>query len=286
VVTLFAMTTFQALIDAFLHALAQILPISDAVPNALLQTVLHWPSGGQEILCLILCMATFAFLIFFRFDWLGMISAFFRSIFQPMSLKTEARSLDQHTLMFLLLVFLPAYLLRHFTAPLISENEIITHPFVNAILTASFAFGLYFAHRWNKRINGLNHLKLFDGFFIGAITLLSAHPALPYIGLLWFGLAVRNYHYEAVFKYSMLALGSTLMAGTVHVLSHVGLKSSFDTLGHLNSVAILVVSFVTFWMSLENLQKSLNESTFRTFQWLNGVFALFFVAVYFLRDAG
>jgi hypothetical protein len=279
------MTTFQALIDAFLHALAQILPISDAVPSALLQGILHWPSGGPEILCLILCMATLAFLIFFRFDWLGMISAFFRSLFQPMSLKSETRSLDQHTLMFLLLIFLPAYLLRHFVTPMIAENEILAHPFVNAALTAIFAFGLYFSHRWNKRIHGLNHLKLGDGFFIGAITLLSVHPALPYIGLLWFGFAIRNYHYEAVFKYSMLALGFTLITGAISLLAHVGIKPSIDAVGHLNSVAILVVSFVTFWMALENLQKNLNEGTYKTFQWLNSIFVVLFVAVYFLRDA-
>jgi undecaprenyl pyrophosphate phosphatase UppP len=279
------MTTLEALADALLHSLTQILPISEAVPSTLLQTVLHWPTGGLEILCLIFCMASIAFLVFFRFDWLGMISAFFRSVFQPLSLKAESRSLDQHTLMFLLLIFLPAYLLKHFTASLFAENEILTHPLVNALLTASFAFGLYFSHRWNKRIHGLNHLKLADGFLIGAITLLSIHPALPYIGLLWFAFAMRNYHYEAVFKYSMLALGFTVFSGTISLLAHIGLRNAIDTVGHLNSAAILVISFVTFWITLENLQKSLNESTYKMFQWLNAAFALFFVAIYFLREA-
>jgi undecaprenyl pyrophosphate phosphatase UppP len=278
------MTTFQALIDAFMHSLAQMLPLSEAVPNSFAQTVLHWPVGSPEILCLISCMGSLAFLIFFRFDWLGMISAFFRSIFQPMTLKSDQRSLDQHTLMFLLLISVPAMLLRHFLAPLFAENEILTHPFVNAVLTGILAFGIYFSHRWNKRINGLNHLKLFDGFFIGAFTLLSAHPALPYIGLLWIAFALRNYHYEAVFKYSYLALGFTLFVSSISLMVGVGFKTSLDLVGHLNSVAILVVSFVTFWMILENLQKNLNESTYRAFQWLNGIFALFFIAVYFLRD--
>lgn len=278
------MTTFQALIDAFMHSLALMLPISELAPDAFMQSVLHWPAGSAEILCLILSMGSLVFLIFFRFDWLGMFSAFFRSILQPLTLKSEQRSLDQHTLLFLFLIFVPAAVLKHVLAPFFAENEILVHPFVNAALTGILAFSIYFAHRWNKRINGLNHLKLFDGFFIGAISLLSAHPAIPYVGLLWIGFALRNYHYEAVFKYAYLALGVTLFTSLIHSLSSVGFKSALDSVGHLNSVAILVVSFVTFWMVLENLQRNLNESTYRAFQWINSIFALFFIAIYFLRD--
>ena len=277
------MTTFQALIDAFLRTLAQMLPFSERVPNAVLQGLMHWSEGTLEILCLVFLMGSIAFLVFFRFDWMGIFSAFFRSLLQPLTLKAELRSLDQHTLMFLILIFVPALLVRRFITPLLSD-DLFTHPFVNAALTALLAFGLYFSHRWNKRIHGLNHLKLGDGFLIGAMSLLSVHPAIPYVGTLWIGFALCNYHYEAVFKYSMMAVGLTIFAGTVSLLSHVGLHNAFDTVGHLNCIAILVVSFVTFWMGLENLQKNLNEGTYKTFQWLNTLFAIFFIVFYFIKD--
>jgi undecaprenyl pyrophosphate phosphatase UppP len=277
------MTTFQALIDAFLRTLVQILPISERVPETALQGLMHWSEGTLEILCLVFCMGGIAFLIFFRFDWMGIFSAFFRSLFQPLSLRAESRSLDQHTLMLLILVFVPALLIRYFITPLLPD-EIFNHPLVNAALTALVAFGLYFSHRWNKRIHGLNHLKLADGFLIGALGLLSVHPAIPYVGMLWIGFALCNYHYEAVFKYSMMAVGLTLFAGTFELLHRVGFRNSVDTVGHLNCIAILVVSFGTFWMGLENLQKNLNEGTYKTFQWLNSIFAIFFIVFYFLRD--
>ena len=279
------MSTFQALIDAFLHALTQILPISEAVENALLKSILGWPTGSPEVHVQVFCMAALVFIIFFRFDWLGMFSAFIRSVFKPFSLKSELRSLDQHTLIFLILVFLPAFLLKHFLEPVFATNEILIHPFVNSALTAALAFGFYFSRRWNKRVNGLNHLKIADGFFIGFLTLLSAHPTLPYLALLWIGFALRNFHYEAVFKYSMLALGLTLVTKLALLLTQVGLITAIENVGYLNSMAILVVSFVTFWMTLDHLQNGLSESTFRTLQWLNIFFAGFFVLVYFLRIA-
>jgi undecaprenyl pyrophosphate phosphatase UppP len=277
------MTTFQALIDAFLRTLVQILPISERVPETALQGLMHWTEGTPEILCLVFCMGAIAFLVFFRFDWMGIFSAFFRSILQPFTLKAESRSLDQHTLIFLILIFVPAFLVRHWVTPLLPE-DIFNHPFVNAALTALLAFGLYFSHRWNKRIHGLNHLKLSDGFLIGTMSLLSVHPAIPYVGTLWIGFALCNYHYEAVFKYSMMAVGLTIFADTLNLLHQVGFRNSFDTVGHLNCIAILVVSFMTFWLGLENLQKTLNEGTYKTLQWLNSVFAIFFIVFYFLRD--
>jgi len=180
---------------------------------------------------------------------------------------------------------IPAALAKHFVTPLLIDSELAMNPLVESALTGLLAFGLYFSHRWNKRIFGLNHLKLFDGVLIGALTLLSAHPALPYIGLLWMGFALRNYHYEAVFKYASMALGLMLFQQTFGLVISVGIKPSIDEVGHLNTVAILVVSLVTFWMTLENLQKSLSESTFRFFQWINTAIALFFIITYFLRDA-
>lgn len=275
-------TTFQALIDAFLQALTHLLPLSESTPDALFQ-ILQWPLTSPEIICLVTLMGSLAFLIFFRFDWLGMISAFLKSMLKPLSLKPAERTLDQNTLIFLILIFLPSALLRHFVAPNLVEYEMVLHPFVLAACSALLAFGFHFAAGWNKRIHGLNHLKLSDGVLIGFLTLLRFHPAFPYIALLWLGFALLNYSYEAVFKYSMLALGLGLFWESTSLVHELGLKAVFDGVGKLNSVAIIFVSFTVFWMGLESLQKSLSENTFRTFKWLNLLLAVFFASLYFLR---
>ena len=66
-------------------------------------------------------------------------------------------------------------------------------------------------------------------------------------------------------------------------MHEMSLKSAFNGVGHLNSIAILVVSITTFWMTLENLQVSLNESTLKAFKWFSVLFGLFYGAVYFIR---
>ncbi len=228
-------------------------------------------------------MGALAFLIFFRFDWLGMISAFLKSIVRPFSLKAEQRTLDQHTLLFLILIFLPSALLRYFVTPYLGQVEGALHPFALAAGSAVVAFGFHFASGWNKRIHGLNHLKLSDGFLIGLLAMFRFHPAFPYVALLWVGFALLNYSYEAIFKYSMLAVGLSLFTESTILLQTLGLKATFDGVGKLNSVAIIFVSFTVFWMGLESLQKSLSEGSFRTFKWLNLLLTVFFASLFFLR---
>ncbi len=278
------MTTFQALIDAFVQALSHILPFPIQGPELFFESVLHWPSLLPEINALVCLMGSLCFLIFFRFDWLGIISAGIKSLMNPMSLKSETRTLDQHTFLFLILIFLPSALVNHFFSGALKDIEISGHPFVLAVLSAALAYGFYFSQGWNKRIHGLNHLKLSHGITIGILSLLSLHSGLPYLGLLWIGFALLNYHYEAVFKYSMLALGLTLFTTSFSLLREFGIKDAMATIGHLNSAAILIVSFSVFWMGLENLQKTLSESSYRTLCYLNGFFSIFFIAIYFLRN--
>lgn len=278
------MTTFTSIIDAILSSLAHLLPISEAVVNELNTNLLHASPIGNEMKLLISLVGALSLLFFFRFDWLGMISAFLKSIVQPLSLKSEARTLDQHTLMFILLIFIPHFIIQHFLTPVLAEIEFLSHPLVSAALYAILAFGFHFSYRWNKRIHGLNHLKLIDGVFIGLISTLSVIPAFPYLGLLWIGFALFNYHFEAIFKYSMLSLGLCLISEAISLLSSVGLRASFESVGHLNSVAVLVISFTIFTLGLENLNKNMNEGTYKTFKWISLLSGLVMVVVYFLRD--
>ncbi len=276
------MTTFQVLMEAFFLALTRLIPLAPAINESLAHRLLHWSLPVQELEFLVLLTGSIAFLVFFRYDWLGMLSAGLTTLARPFSLRPERRTLDQHTLIFLLLVFVPSFLVSHFVRPLIQESESLSHPLSSAGLSLVLAFLFRFSHRWNKRIFGLNHLKLVHGLLIAGITLLCAHPAFPLIGLLWIGFALTNYHYEAVFKYSMLTLGLHLVFQTVGLLGHTGLKTAFEQLGALNAMAILVLSFSVFWIGLEHLQKTLSETTFKTFQWLNVLVAVFFTVLYFL----
>jgi undecaprenyl pyrophosphate phosphatase UppP len=276
------MTTFQTLIEGFLQALDHLLPISNSFSHSFFNDLLHWPAPSPELDLLILLMASLVFLIHFRFDWLGLFSAFLKCIFNPKSLHPERRTLDQHSLLFLMIVFLPQFLLRLLLSHSSESVEWIQHPFLAAGLTGVLAFLFHSSYRWNKRIHGLNHLRLSHGTLLSILCIPSAHPALPLIGLLWIGFAFCNYHFEAIFKYSMLLLGLALFAETGALFATTSIHGALEQIGHLNSVAVLVVAFSIFWIGLENLEKTLSENTYKNFLWLNTAIAVYLFASHFI----
>ncbi len=280
---IWTMTTFQYLIDAALSALSQIIPISYAVVQDVDQNFLHWSNSPPELSLLVTIVGSLCFLAYFRFDWLGLFSASLKSIFRPQTLKADQRSLDQHTVIFLLIVCLPRFLLAKYAEPFMKEGEILTHPFVMAAGFFLVFFGFTFASLRNKRIKGLNHLKLADSFFISGAFLLSLHPAIPMVFTLWAAFALMNYHFETIYKYTSLIIGLHLFIQFFSLSHNTGFKSAFDTIGHLNSLAVIVVLFTIFWMTMEHLQKTLNDQTFKTFRWINFLCACFYIALYFLK---
>ncbi|NDG85038.1 MAG: hypothetical protein EBX52_08385 [Proteobacteria bacterium] len=276
------MSTFQILIEGFLKALNHLIPVSEAFSLSLLEDALRWPAPSPELELLILTTASGAFLIYFRFDWLALFSAALRSILNPRSLHPERRTLDQHALLFLMIACVPQTLLKGMIRHSPDLLESLKHPFVLSLLTLGFAALFHFSYRWNKRIHGLNHLRLGHGAVLAGACLLSIHPALPLIGILWIGFAFLNYHYEAIFKYSMLLCGVMVFGENLSLLLSTGFRDALDQVGHLNSVAVLVVGFSVFWIGLENLGKSLSEGTYRNFLWINGLIGVYLFASHFI----
>jgi undecaprenyl pyrophosphate phosphatase UppP len=279
------MTTFQLLVDALARALTHLIPVTPMLPESLFNTQLGWsiPEGEMELL--VLFTASVTFLVYFRYDWLGVVSAALTSLIHPMSLKPERRSLDQHNLLFFLIVFLPLLAVRMTLGSVIWPDESIHHLGIAGILT--FVIGVFFhlSSRWNRRIFGLNHLKLPHAALLAVLALFSLHPALPLVGILWIGFAFRNYHYESVFKYSMLINGLALFSATAIQFSRFSLREAFDQIGHLNSIAVLVVGVTVFWIGLENLQKTLQESTYRAFLWIHVAVGIYFFVSFFMARA-
>ena len=277
------MTTFQLMIDSILIAISRVMPLSEAVSRDLYRSLLKWPQTLPDSLALATLIGSLCFLVFFRFDWLGLFSALLKSIIKPKTLKPADRTLDQQMVIFLTIITLPATLAQKVLLPMIRDQEMLTHPWVMAGLLAGVGLALQFAANWNKRLKGLNHIKLGDAAIIGSLTLLSAHPAVPLIFTLWLGFALTNYGYEALFKYSMIAVGIQFWIQLVSNLHDWSLKESMSNLGHLNSIAMVVILITTFWMALEHLQKTINENTLKTFKWLNFACTLFYGVLYFIR---
>jgi len=277
------MTTFQYIVDAILGALTQVIPFSEVIPRDLSRFVFHWTSPTAELELLVTLMGALVFLIFFRYDWLGLVSALLKSIVKPASLKNEVRTLDQQSVLFLLIVCIPTFFAERVILPFLRDNEWVNHPLVLTGLFIIMAALFQFSANWNKRIKGLNHLRLIDAIGIAILCFFSFHPAVPLLFTLWVGFAFANYHYEAVFKYSMLIAGIEIFARFFSLLTDTSLSQAFSTVGALNAVAVLVLAFTAFWMTLEQLQKNLSEHTFRAFKWLSFACALFYVAIYFIQ---
>lgn len=279
------MTTFQFLVDAFVRALTHLIPISSLLPESILKTQLGWTLPDGEMELLILFTASVTFLVYFRYDWLGLISASLTSLIHPLSLKSDRRTLDQHNLLFFLIAFLPLLAARITLGSVIWSDDFTRHPGVAGILTLALSVFFHLSSRWNKRIFGLNHLKLPHAVLLAILSLFSLHPAIPLVGALWVGFAFCNYHFESIYKYSMLIAGFALFSATAFQFSHYSLREAFDQIGHLNSIAVLVVGVTVFWIGLENLQKTLQESTYRTFLWLNAAAGIYFFVSFFMARA-
>lgn len=277
------MTTFQVIIDAILRVISGVIPFSYAWANQIAEHFLEFQTKPEldYLASLILCIA---FLLFFRFDWLGLVSALMKTITQPASMKKDLRTLDQEVLIFLTAVSIPVALIRNLGAHWMHDLESLKSPIAYGILFLITAGLLRFAHRWNKRTKGLNHLRLIDVVPLILLSILSIHPAFPLPFVFWVGLAITNYHYEAVFKYSMLLLGVQSIIHFFTLDGGLGFGTSMAAVGYLNGVAALVVMFsIVWWMILENLQKSMSENSFKSYQWFHILAAIGSFAFHFLK---
>ena len=277
------MTTFQVLIESFLKALTTVLPFSKTTVEALTRDLLNWSLPVSEIELLILSTASLVLLVFFRYDWLGLLSAGITSMVRPMSLRNESRSLDQHTLIFMIISFLPGLILDLTSGQIFGDSSLTPRPVVSGGALILTGILLFASSRWNKRIHGLNHLRLVHALAIALAGILSLIPGFPPVGLLWVAFAFCNYHYEAIYKYTGLLTGLLIFSKTISTLQLVSYREAFEQIGYLNSGAVLVIGFTVIWISLENLQKALSESTFRNFQWLSILTGAALIALFFME---
>ncbi|MBU6153433.1 MAG: hypothetical protein KGP28_03940 [Bdellovibrionales bacterium] len=275
------MTTFQVLLESFLKALTLILPISESQIRTLTVHLLNWTLPFSEIELIIFATASFALLLFFRYDWLGLLSAGITTLFRPMSIRSESRNLDQHSLMFLLISFLPVALLHLFLEQPLIDSSVVSPSLLAGGGLLLTGFGFLASSRWNKRIHGLNHLRLSHAFAIALAGGFSMMPGFPLVGLLWIGFAFCNYHYEAIGKYSGLLVGLGVFSKTISLLQSLSLREAFERVGYLNSTAVVVIGFTVVWICLEHLQKSLSETSFKNFQWLSIVSGTVLFILYF-----
>ena len=276
------MTTFHIIIDSVFRVLSGVVPLSYGWASQLEEHFLHF-SSKMEMDYLITLILSIAFFVYFRFDWLGLISAIAKTILKPKSITQTHRTLDQEVVLFLTTVSLPLILLHHWISPLIAEVEFLSSPIVYGILFLVSVGLLRFAFRWNKRTKGLNHLRTIDALPILLVSLLSLHPAFPFALVFWLGLSLTNYHYDAVFKYSMLLLGIQSFVHLFGMMGSMNLSGVLESVGHLNAIAATVVAFTFLWMTIDHLQKNLSENTFRSAQWFNVTAAVISFALLFLK---
>ena len=277
------MTTFQVIIDSVLRIASGIVPFSYSWAKSISEYYLNYTSSVEleYLITFVLCITL---LLFFRYDWLGLLSAIIKTITQPTSIQKANRNLDQEVILYLASVSLPVYLVRNWFGPSIASVESLNSSIAYGIFFLIIALLIRFTYRWNKRIKGLNHLRTMDALPVILVSVFSIHPAFTLPMVFWVGMSLVNYHYEAIFKYSMLLLGVQTLIHFVELNSLTDFGAALASVGHLNAIAAMVVVFsIAWWMILENLQKNLSENTFRSWQWFHFLAALVSFAFFFLK---
>jgi hypothetical protein len=292
------MTTFQIILLTVIQAACAFLPITADISGHWVTGFLAWSSPGSDFYHLISLISILVLAFFLRFDLLGFLSGLIKMMASPASARSANRSLDQQVVLFVIIAAAPLLIARLILRPLSSNESAAAIPYLSStelmhlvpwlesmasmILGGIVSFLLLFAGPYlNKRLRGLNHLRLTDAAVIGFLMLLTLHPAISAITVLWFGLAALHYHWEAIFKYSLLilffqSLASYFMGPSTTILS------SLQYFGWMNAFVLCLLAFMTCWITLEQLQTSFSESSYRLFRWIQIITTLGYGVLLFL----
>lgn len=283
------MPTFQIILYAVLQAISTLLPFSPNAAKDFLKAFLEWGAPSAELQYWVTLLLVGVLLFFFRFDWLGIISALLKTIVRPKSLNATEKTLDQQIVLFLLLASIPGIILRAAVQNHWIEfpDDLLTQPIL-MILAAflSFVF-LQLGLKLNRRLRGLNHLRLTDAVTVGAFLLLAAHPGFSILLLSFSAFAICHYHSEAIFKYSLLILTLFLISQLCTLGTDLNLGDTLRHIGTMNVIVVTVLTLTFSWVTLENTSKNFTlrsyENSFRFFRWVQLIILIGYAVVWYLQ---
>lgn len=225
------MTIFYSIIAGVIQGLTEFLPISSSGHLILF----HYFSGFDFIddlsFDVVLHLGTLAALaIFFFFDILKYLSAFFRS-FIKWNLRTD---LNQRLAWYLFFATIPSLIIGYFFESTI--ESIFRRPLSVALVFIVFGIILYLADQYLLKIRTLDQLTWFGALFIGIFQTLAFIPGISRSGItIVAGLTQKLKRQEAAHFSFLLAIPAVFAAGGKKTLDLYELQA----LNSANSLVLL-----------------------------------------------
>jgi undecaprenyl-diphosphatase len=194
------MTTFQSIVYATLHGVAQFVPVSAAAHHKLVSYLFGWPEPPVSLLMAMTIGATLALLVQIRHDWISVLASGIRSLVtwkKPMTI-------DERMPFFILLGIIPLAVARLYFPP--QWLEATQSPLAAAAILAAGSLLLMWGDRRSRQNKRLLDWNWKDALILGFFQTLAA---IPTIGLLTpaysMGL-LRNFSREAAWKFTLFIL--------------------------------------------------------------------------------
>lgn len=194
------MTTFQAILQAILHTVTELLPLGGGETwTHLLRETLGWHAPNIAFQGILYFSIFMALIFFFRHDWASILS----NLVSVILYRRLPSSLDERLSLFITLSILPALGARQYLKPFLPEAFFL--PVVASALILVGAIPLALGKKLSRQNKGMFDWNPWDALWIGVGQTFYLIPGIgQQTGALSIGM-LRNYTPEALIKYVFLS---------------------------------------------------------------------------------
>lgn len=250
------MTTFQAIIYGIIHGFTEFLPVSANAHRLLLPYFLGWPEPSGPIAGALALGTLMSVLIFFRHDWLSMLSCFL----QVLIYRKKPMTLDERLPIFLVLTTIPTAFLWHS-----AQSSLFLNEWTNPIWILSglifFSIPLWLLESFNKRNKSMFNWNWLDCLIVGITQATQFFPGSGSVDGGLIGAFFRNYNREAAVKYVFLSTAPFLATKAIIELRQINFHASSPTydVSWLSFSAALLMATLTGLLTIGGFTKQLQR---------------------------
>ncbi len=237
------MDTYQAIIYGIIHGFSEFLPIDSLAHIWAVPEILGWPAAPQILLGGLTLGGLLAVLVYFRHDWLSMISC----SLQVFVYRKKPMTLDERMPFFILLASIPPAIAWFYGREYVEGFELTSYRVAG--LLALFGLPLAFSDYWSRKNKALPDWNWIDAIVAGILQCLFFVPGCGRMTAVLTGACLRNYNREAAAKFAFFSAAPILAGLTFFRLKGIDFHAPAPTDG-MTWLAFGIAGLVSFLTSL------------------------------------
>jgi len=263
------MNLLQVILLSVFQPLSDLLPLDSHLPQRFFTDVLGWETGSASLHATIKGASLLGVLVFFRHDFLSILS----SLLGVIAYRKKPMTIDERLPFFILVCATLPILTFTFAQKLWAESNIPT--WAHLALSLSFVGLLSFSERMNRRSKAFYDWTLLESVLMGVGLCLGALPGLGYLSMALLIAFLRNFNREAAAKFAFLILAPYLAFQALLYRSEIDGTTPLITggeqvlieglsLNHLGVALVFATSLMTTLFCLSTWMKSVDRGAIRS----------------------